>query len=63
MSYGASQVRKPRTLVPEPALPAALVLPEGKVSCVTCHDGASGERHHTAMTMSKSTLCSACHAL
>lgn len=63
VTYGAAQARRPRTLVPEALLPAALVLPEGKVACVTCHDGASSERHHTAVSMSRSRLCSSCHDL
>jgi len=63
VTYGAAQARRPRTLVPEALLPAALVLPEGKVACVTCHDGASNERHHTSISMSRSKLCSSCHDL
>ena len=47
-------------LVPRP--PPALVLTNGKVTCMTCHDGSSSEPHHTAMSMSGSAMCLACHA-
>jgi predicted CXXCH cytochrome family protein len=40
-----------------------LVLPAGQLTCVTCHDGASSEPKHTALTMSQSALCTSCHAI
>jgi predicted CXXCH cytochrome family protein len=40
-----------------------LVLPAGRLTCVTCHDGASSEPKHTALTMSQSALCTSCHAI
>jgi predicted CXXCH cytochrome family protein len=39
----------------------SLVLPSGQVSCVTCHDGASTQPMHTALTMDRSRLCTGCH--
>jgi predicted CXXCH cytochrome family protein len=63
VDYAVAQARRPRAMVPAAMLPESLVLPEGKVGCVTCHDGASSERHYTAISMSKSKLCSSCHDL
>jgi len=48
---------------PMASLPASLVLPEGKVTCVTCHDGSSPEAAHTSMPMDRSRLCFGCHDL
>jgi predicted CXXCH cytochrome family protein len=40
-----------------------IYLPEGKITCVSCHDGASTEPNHTAVSMNRSALCTSCHAL
>jgi predicted CXXCH cytochrome family protein len=40
-----------------------ILLPGGKITCISCHDGASDEPKHTAMTMSRGTLCTSCHAM
>ena len=42
-------------------IPAALVLSSGRVTCATCHDGASPYPHRTAVDAA--SLCTACHAL
>jgi predicted CXXCH cytochrome family protein len=42
-------------------LPRSIPLPEGKVSCTSCHNGASTEPFHTSMSMRGSALCFACH--
>jgi len=38
-----------------------LSLPDGKVTCLSCHDGASGQPKHVALPMARSELCFACH--
>lgn len=38
-----------------------LSLPEGRVTCLSCHDGASGQPKHVALPMARSELCFACH--
>jgi predicted CXXCH cytochrome family protein len=40
-----------------------LVMPDGQVRCVTCHDGASTERAHVAVSLAGSGLCRACHGV
>lgn len=61
VDYELAFAQKPGRLHPSGVLPENLVLPQGKVACVTCHDGASRERHHVSVSMSRSRLCSACH--
>ncbi|MBI5508162.1 MAG: hypothetical protein HY903_05365 [Deltaproteobacteria bacterium] len=48
-------------LRPLATLPAAIVLPEGRVECVSCHDAFDDFPKSTAMTMVGSALCLACH--
>jgi predicted CXXCH cytochrome family protein len=40
-----------------------LVMPDGEVRCVTCHDGASTERSHVAVSLAGSGLCRSCHGV
>lgn len=61
VDYQLAWSRKPGLLHPTGALPEALALPQGKVSCTTCHDGASREKHHVSVSMSRSRLCASCH--
>ena len=63
VDYAVAQIRKPSLLHPAAALPPSLVLPGGLVTCVTCHDGASREPAHAAVTASRSRLCTSCHDL
>ncbi|BDG10279.1 hypothetical protein AMPC_33920 [Anaeromyxobacter paludicola] len=46
---------------PPRRLHPALVLQDGKVTCVTCHDGMSEQPYHTALPMNGSRLCLSCH--
>lgn len=48
-------------LVSPGELPAELVLVEGRVSCTTCHDGASSEPRRVAGRLMD--LCTSCHRL
>lgn len=61
VDYQLAVARRPGMLHPAGGLPEGLALPQGKVSCVTCHDGASRERHRVSVSMSRSRLCAACH--
>lgn len=42
-------------------LPAAILLPEGKVSCVSCHVGYSKKHGALVITNKHSALCMECH--
>ncbi|MEO5351086.1 MAG: cytochrome c3 family protein [Magnetococcus sp. YQC-3] len=48
---------------PASSLPAAIVLPDGKVGCLTCHEGTGSGTQHGGLTISNlgSALCTACH--
>jgi len=63
VDYATAEMRKPHLFHPAASLPASLVLPGGKVTCVTCHDGASREPAHAAISQSRSRLCTSCHDL
>jgi predicted CXXCH cytochrome family protein len=60
VSYDLAAAR--RRLRPRHEVSRRLVMPDGRVTCVTCHDGASPERYHLALTMSQSAMCQSCHA-
>jgi predicted CXXCH cytochrome family protein len=45
------------------SLPRQVFLPDGKVGCVSCHEGYSREHGRLVMTLDKSRLCMSCHAL
>jgi predicted CXXCH cytochrome family protein len=63
VSYSRAGLEHPDTFHPQGALPGSLVLNDGRVTCATCHDGASREPHKVAVTMSASALCFSCHNL
>lgn len=42
-------------------LPERVRLPDGKVSCVSCHDLYETERNRLSVSMDKSRLCLTCH--
>jgi hypothetical protein len=42
-------------------LPQNMVLVDGKLSCITCHDPLNREPKHLAMGSNRSILCFACH--
>lgn len=48
-------------LHPVARLPQQIALPEGKVSCVSCHDLYAGVRYLLAVPTRDSRLCLACH--
>jgi predicted CXXCH cytochrome family protein len=59
VSYDLAALR--RKLRPRYQVSRRLLMPDGQVTCVTCHDGASPERYHLAMSMSQSGMCRSCH--
>lgn len=48
-------------LRPASVLPDEVRLPDGKVSCVSCHDLYARDRHLLSVPLDGSTLCYACH--
>jgi predicted CXXCH cytochrome family protein len=63
VDYAMAELRRPSRFHTLASLPPSLVLPGGKVTCVTCHDGASREQAHAAVTTDRSRLCTSCHDL
>ena len=55
---GSSVPFRPVSLLPE-----QVVLPEGKVGCVSCHDLYSEKKHLLTVTIEGSELCFTCHDL
>jgi hypothetical protein len=60
VDYARAAMRDPGRYVPASALPADVPLVNGRVSCVSCHDGAST---HPAHTVEPARLCLACHRM
>jgi predicted CXXCH cytochrome family protein len=60
VSYREAASRN-RRLHPQFQVSQRLSLPEGKVTCLSCHDGASGQPKHVALPMTRSELCFTCH--
>ncbi len=48
-------------LKPESLLPDAIILPDGKVGCVSCHNLYAQERYLLAVPIERSQLCFSCH--
>ena len=48
---------------PASGLPARVRLPEGRVSCVSCHDLYAGDEHLLTVPNKGSELCFTCHDL
>jgi predicted CXXCH cytochrome family protein len=46
---------------PVPLLPQEIVLPDGKVSCISCHQGYSDKHGKLVMDNTGSRLCFSCH--
>lgn len=58
--YGEASARA-RNLAPLAQLPSDVVLVDGKISCTTCHDGASTRPGRVAADLV--TLCTSCHRM
>lgn len=50
-----------KSLLPESELPPAIVLFEGKITCITCHGNYPHEGEPLAINNRDSALCQACH--
>jgi predicted CXXCH cytochrome family protein len=61
VSYARAFARQPGSYRSAFDLPRAVVLPEGRVACTSCHDAASAEPHRAAVPMGGSALCFTCH--
>jgi predicted CXXCH cytochrome family protein len=61
VAYDEVVVRAPGRYRARAELPRALWLPGGRVTCTTCHDGASSEPARVAMPLAASRLCFGCH--
>jgi predicted CXXCH cytochrome family protein len=61
VSYREAAAKGNSRLTPIAQMPPSLVLVEGNVACVTCHDPKSKREHHLAMPMAGSALCLSCH--
>jgi len=57
-SRGAAQSLRPAGMLPE-----QVRLPDGKISCVSCHDLYSRERAFLTVPLDDSQLCFTCHAM
>ncbi len=51
------------TFVPLPGLHRRILLPEGRVGCLSCHDIFGGEEKLLVMSNRESRLCYACHEI
>ncbi len=62
--YAASnRARNATPLRPASFLPESIRLPQGKVSCVSCHNLYAEGRHRLSVPVEGSNLCFACHEL
>jgi hypothetical protein len=60
VDYGSAAAREPDRYVPAALLRADVPLVDGKVSCTSCHDGASP---HAKRAVDPGRLCLACHQM
>jgi hypothetical protein len=60
VDYAATAARHPDRYASPAALPREVPLVQGKVSCTSCHDGASPDPRHVAIP---ERLCQSCHRM
>ena len=60
VDYASVVAKYPDTYVPPVALPAGVLLVNGRVECTSCHDGSLTTRNHVVDEMQ---LCYGCHRL
>lgn len=63
VDYAAAEARRPGWLRPINQLPPELLLPEGLVTCTTCHSSRSREEKKVSLPVAGSALCFSCHQL
>lgn len=61
VSYYDAWRRNPEGYVAPMDLDSRITLPNGRVVCLSCHDGSSAEPNALVFSNSKSALCLACH--
>ncbi len=62
VGYGVKRGKTASTaLRPVNLLPSAVRLPQGKVSCVSCHNLYSPDPNHLTVSIENSSLCFTCH--
>ena len=61
MDYEKSNIRG--GFQPAASLPEIIVLPDGMVSCISCHEGYSEKHGKLVMSNENSALCFACHKI
>lgn len=62
VDFDAARAANPDSYVPREKLPAFLPLANGKITCLTCHDGRTGNKHALAKASQKE-MCLACHRM
>ena len=63
-AYGRKgQSRRGGALRPANTLPPEVRLPEGKVSCVSCHNLFERSKNHLSVPIEQSALCFTCHEM
>ena len=63
VDYASAARRQPGRYRERRQLPLSLLLPEGAVTCVTCHDASSVQRNAVVIPLSRSELCFTCHVI
>ncbi len=63
VDYAQAYRRRPDRYYPPASLDPRIVLVEGKIQCITCHDHFSHQRKKLVMDNTGSRLCLACHDL
>ena len=62
IDFDAARSEHPDSYVSREKLPAFLPLANGKITCLTCHDGRAGHAHSLAKASQKE-MCIACHRM
>jgi predicted CXXCH cytochrome family protein len=62
IDFEAARSGNPDSYFSRDQLPVFLPLAEGKITCLTCHDGRAGNRHSLAKASQKE-MCLACHRM
>lgn len=63
VNYAAARQRRPGWLRPMDQLPPEVMLPQGLVTCTSCHSSRSRQAKKVALSLERSALCLACHSL
>ena len=61
MHYGSAAYAKPGTLRDQSSLNEDMVLVDGRVGCLSCHNPLNPEKKHLIVGLDQSKLCLTCH--